>query len=172
MVALKSWMWTGSFDDVVAEVVGLAVREAALDAAAGHPHAEVPAVMVAAVVAFECALRERCAAELRAEDHERIVEQAALLQVRHETRGRLVDGHAEAGSSARNAEMVVPSELRRPSCTSRRARPAGARAGSCAQTCRACAHPDRTGRARDRAHSRCPRPRAPTSASGTTSRTG
>ena len=28
--------------DVVAEVVGLAVRDAALDAAAGHPDAEVP----------------------------------------------------------------------------------------------------------------------------------
>jgi hypothetical protein len=50
--------------------------------------------MVAAVIPFECALRERCAAELRAKDHQRIVEQAALLQVRHEARGRLVNGHA------------------------------------------------------------------------------
>ena len=36
--------------DVVAEVVGLAEHEPALDAAAGHPHAEVARVMVAAVV--------------------------------------------------------------------------------------------------------------------------
>src|SRR5207344_2628889 len=51
--------------DVVAEVVGLAVRNAALHAAAGHPDAEGSAVMVAAKVAFQRSLRERSAAELR-----------------------------------------------------------------------------------------------------------
>ena len=39
----------------------------------------------------DLALRERRAAELAAEHHERVVEQAALLQVHHERRARLVD---------------------------------------------------------------------------------
>jgi len=42
----------GVFDDVVAEVVGLAMNDAAFDAAAGHPHAEIARVMIAAVVVF------------------------------------------------------------------------------------------------------------------------
>ena len=45
-------------DDVVAEVVGLTVRVAGLDAAAGQPPGEAPAVMVAAEVRLELALRE------------------------------------------------------------------------------------------------------------------
>ena len=50
MVAFRSLMWTGSFTDVVAEVVGFAVADAFFDAAAGEPHAEVARVVVAAVV--------------------------------------------------------------------------------------------------------------------------
>src|SRR5688572_4415363 len=40
----------GVLDDVVAEVVRLAVDGAALEAAAGHPHGEAARVVVAAVV--------------------------------------------------------------------------------------------------------------------------
>ena len=50
IVACRSWTCTGSLHDVVAEVVGLAVRHARLDAAAGHPDGEAPRVVVAAVV--------------------------------------------------------------------------------------------------------------------------
>ena len=52
-------------DDVEAEVVGLAERDARLDAAAGQPHGEGVGVVVAAVVA---ALDHRRAAELAAPD--------------------------------------------------------------------------------------------------------
>src|SRR5262245_26198369 len=38
------------FDDVVAEVVGLAVDGTGASTAAGHPHGETPRVVVAAVV--------------------------------------------------------------------------------------------------------------------------
>ncbi len=38
------------FDDVVAEIVGLAVADAALDAAAGHPDGEAARMVIAAVV--------------------------------------------------------------------------------------------------------------------------
>ena len=71
----------GVFDDVVAELVGLAVRVAGFDAAAGEPPREAAAVMIAADErVVDLALRERRAAELAAEHHERVVEQAALLQ--------------------------------------------------------------------------------------------
>ena len=40
------------FDRVIAVVVGLAVGEARLDAAAGHPHRVAVRIVVAAVVAF------------------------------------------------------------------------------------------------------------------------
>ena len=73
-------MWTGILDDVVAEVVGLAVDRAALRAAAGHPHGEAARVMVAAVVLVgQAALRVDRAAEFAAPDDERVVEHAALL---------------------------------------------------------------------------------------------
>ena len=63
-------------DGVVAELVGLAVGDAGLDAAAGQPDGKALDVMVAAV-----ALVHRRAAELAAPDHQRVVQQAALLQV-------------------------------------------------------------------------------------------
>ena len=65
--------------DVEAELVAFAERDARLDAAAGEPHGEGVGVMVAAVVA--AALDHRRAAELAAPDHERVVQQAALLQI-------------------------------------------------------------------------------------------
>ncbi len=42
----------GVFDDVVAEVVGLAIAEAGFYACSGHPHAETAWVMVASVIVF------------------------------------------------------------------------------------------------------------------------
>src|SRR5688572_8888448 len=99
------------FDDVVAEVVGLAVDEASLDAAPRQPDAEVAAVMVPAVVTFEGALSERRPPEFRSEYHERIVQHAALLQVRDQPGGRLVNGGARSRQKTRDAEMMVPSQL-------------------------------------------------------------
>ena len=64
--------------DVEAELVGLADSDAGLHAAAGHPHGEGVRMMVAAVGA---ALHHRRAAKLAAPDHQRVVEQAALLQI-------------------------------------------------------------------------------------------
>ena len=68
--------------DVVAEVVGLAVGDAGLDAAAGQPDGEAARVVVAAVVVGgQRALAVDRPAELAAPDDQRVVEQAALLQV-------------------------------------------------------------------------------------------
>ena len=80
---------------VVAELVGLAEHEPALHAAAGDPHAEVPRMMVAAVVRVgQLALAEHRPAELAAPDDERVVEQAALLQVGDQRGGRLIGAAA------------------------------------------------------------------------------
>jgi len=49
-VAWKSCTWDGLFDDVVAEIVGGAEDEPGLHAAAGHPDAEAPQMVVATVV--------------------------------------------------------------------------------------------------------------------------
>ena len=69
--------------DVVAEVVGLAVGHARLDAAAGQPDGEAARMMVAAVVVGgQLALAVDGAAELAAPDDQRVVEQAALLRGR------------------------------------------------------------------------------------------
>ena len=72
-------------DGVEADLVGRAVDDAALDAAAGHPDREAVDVVVAAVGA----LRAGRAAELGGEDHERLVEQAAPLQVLEQAGDRL-----------------------------------------------------------------------------------
>ena len=78
-------------DGVVAEVVGRAVGLAALDSAAGEPDGEAVGVVVAAVLA----LGAGGPAELAAPDDQRLVEQAALLQVGQQTGDR-------AGRSARS----------------------------------------------------------------------
>src|SRR5262249_18031675 len=75
----------GVVDDVVTKVVGLAVDDARLDAAAGHPDREATRVMIAAVVvARQLALAVDRAAELAAPDDERVVEQAEALQIGQE----------------------------------------------------------------------------------------
>ena len=97
-MACRSWTWTAILDGVEAEIVGVAERDARLDAAAGQPHGEGVGMMVAAVVA---PLHHRRAAELAAPDHERVVEQAALLQVLDQRRAW--PGRCLGSSSCRSA---------------------------------------------------------------------
>ena len=47
-MACRSWTCDLGLDDVVAKLVGLAVDDARLDAAAGHPEREAVRVVVAA----------------------------------------------------------------------------------------------------------------------------
>ena len=70
----------GGLHDVAGKVVSLTERDAAFHAAAGHPHAEVPRMVVAPVIGgSEGALGIDGAAELPAPDDEGAVQQAALL---------------------------------------------------------------------------------------------
>src|SRR4029078_217777 len=62
---------------MVAELVGRAMGQTALDAAAGQEHANSLHVVIAAVAA----LRHRRAAELAGEDDQRIIEHAEALEV-------------------------------------------------------------------------------------------
>ena len=96
-------------DDVVAELVGLAVDLAALGAAAGHPHGETARVVVAAVVLLgESALAVDRAAEFAAPDDEGVVEHPALLEILDKGMARLVDVLALAGHAAVDVGVVVP----------------------------------------------------------------
>ena len=75
-------------DGGAAELVGPADARASLDAAAGHPHGEAERVVVAAGSLLE--FGGRLAAELAAPDDQRLVEQAAALQVLDQAGDRLV----------------------------------------------------------------------------------
>src|SRR5260221_12823298 len=63
-------------DSVKTKLVGLAVYDAALDAAASQPDRKTVGMMVAAVGPF----RAWRSAELRRPDHDRVLEQPSLLQ--------------------------------------------------------------------------------------------
>ena len=68
--------------DVVTEVIGLAVAEAAFDTAAGHPGGEAARVVVAPEVLWAAGgLAIGGSTELAGEDNQCIVQEAALLQI-------------------------------------------------------------------------------------------
>src|SRR5262249_24498397 len=102
----------GVLNDVVAVVVGLAVDDARLDAAAGQPEGEAAAVVVAAVVVpGQPTLAVDGAAELAAPDHQRVVEQPAPLHVHHQRRRRPVDVAALAADLSGQAAVLVPAAV-------------------------------------------------------------
>src|ERR1043166_961386 len=70
------------------EIVGGAVRLAALDAGASQPHREAVVIVVAAAQSGQ--FRDWRSAELAAPDHQRAVEQATLLEIAQECGDRLV----------------------------------------------------------------------------------
>jgi hypothetical protein len=98
------------FDDVVAEVVGLAVDLRRLwSAATGHPHAEAAWVVIATVVFFgEAALAVDGATEFAAPDDEGVIEHAALLEIFDEGVAGLIDVFALAGHAAADVGVMVP----------------------------------------------------------------
>ena len=78
-------------DGVEAELVGGAVDDAPLDAAAGHPHRKREGMVVAAVGAL-CA---GSAAELGGKQHDRLVEEPAAGEILEEPADRLIDGQRQ-----------------------------------------------------------------------------
>src|SRR5207245_4517513 len=99
-------------DDVIAEIVGLAVDDARLDATAGHPDREAARMVIAAVIVLgKLALAVDRAAELAAPDHQRVVEQAALFEVGYEGIAGLVDVAALVGQVDGEVKMLVPAAV-------------------------------------------------------------
>ncbi len=82
------------------------------DAGAGEPDGEAAAVVVAAHAGVaECALAINSAAELGEEHHERVFEQAALLQVVEQCGGGLVDVVALIGELPLDRDVLVPAAV-------------------------------------------------------------
>ena len=84
---------------------------AALHAGAGQPDGEALGVVIAAVGAF---LEGGHAAELGDEDDERVLQQAALLQVAQQRGAGLVEDGARGRDTA-SAMVLWPSQLPTPS---------------------------------------------------------
>ena len=96
-------------DNVVAEIVGLAVNLSAFDATTRHPHREVARVMVTAVVF----LRQRplaiyCAAKFSAPDHQSIVQHSSLLQILHQRRARAIAGGSHSADRVWQSAVMIP----------------------------------------------------------------
>src|SRR5262245_4504441 len=99
-------------DDVVTVVVGGAVRDARLEPAPRRPERKTTAMMIAAVIGCrQRALAVHGAAELASPDDERVVEQAALLEILDERRGRLIDVEALAANLPRQIAVLVPAAM-------------------------------------------------------------
>ena len=93
-------------DRGAAQLVGLAHACAALDAAAGQPHGEAVSVVVAAGALG--ILGSWLAAELAAPDDQRLVKQAAPLQVLDQAGDRLVDMAGVLGMIGDDVVVGVP----------------------------------------------------------------
>ena len=150
-------MWTLSGDGELAELVGRAVGDAGLEAAAGQPDREAAGVVVAAgAVLFGV----RRAAELAAPPDDRVFEQAAPLQVGEQARrsacrppwrGR----RASAGSSAGPRRGWRCCRRRSPARSARPPRTAAAPSGTAGRNCRSASR--RCRRAPASRRSRCDR---------------
>ena len=98
------------FDDVVTKVVRLAVVEAGFYATARHPHRETARVMVATVIVFQKnPLAIYGASEFAAPDHQRIVQQPALLQILDQRRTGLIRLFAKIGNHVGQGSVMIPS---------------------------------------------------------------
>src|ERR1041384_903410 len=96
-------------DHVVTVLARLTIDCSRLHATPRHPDTEAARMMVATVIGLgELALRIIRAPKLTAPYHNRILEQAALLQVRHQGRARLIRFAALVFDPVRQSPMLVP----------------------------------------------------------------
>ena len=92
---------------VIAEFVGLAVRDARLDSATGQPDREAVRVVISTVFA----LRERSSAKLAAPPDDRVVEQSAFLQILQQSSDRLIRRAGMIGV-LRHVRVLIPARCR------------------------------------------------------------
>lgn len=98
-------------DDVVAEVIGLSVSEAALDPASGHPNRKTAWVMIATIVGGCSTLPVNGSAEFAAPNHQCVVKHAALFQVLDECSRTLIHLFGDLFVTVRKIGMVVPAAV-------------------------------------------------------------
>ena len=91
---------------VVAEFVGVAVRDSAFDSSARHPDGKAFDVVVASI-----ALRHGGASEFSAPDYEGVVEHASLFEVLNECRRALVDALSDSGDGVLDPAVVIPAAV-------------------------------------------------------------
>ena len=94
-------------DDVVAEVVGLAVTEASFDSGSGEVDGETAGMVVTAVVA----LFVDGSTEFAAPDNEGVLKKSAAFQILDECGGTLIDFFGDLGVSAGEIGMVIPAAV-------------------------------------------------------------
>ena len=106
MVAWKSRTSHHVLLGVVAEFVGVAVRDSAFDSSARHPDGKAFDVVVASI-----ALRHGGASEFSAPDYEGVVEHASLFEVLNECRRALVDALCDSGDGVLDPAVVIPAAV-------------------------------------------------------------
>src|ERR1700691_6418667 len=96
------------FSDVIAVVVGLSQRDTRPYTSACHPDGETARVMVAAVFSRrQTALTVNRASEFSSPDHQRLIQHAAALQIRHQCGWRLVGLLTALGKILRQLAVVI-----------------------------------------------------------------
>ena len=96
-------------DGLVAPFIGFAIRQAALEAAAGYPLAEAVGIMVAAPLGLAgVVLEHRQTAHLAAPVDDGAVEETALFEVGDQRGARAVGGGAEGGEGGLDRAVAVP----------------------------------------------------------------
>lgn len=104
----------GIFDNVVAEIVSLAVMHAALDAATGKPTGKTARMVVATIVVVrQLTLAINRSPELATKNDQRVIQQTALFQVRQKCGRRLIDISALAFHVFRQAAVVIPAAMKK-----------------------------------------------------------
>ncbi len=99
-------------NDVVAERVGLAVRQSRFHSTPGGPHGEAARMVIAAVVGrSELSLAVVRTAELAAPENQRVFEHAALPQVLDQPGASLVGLAAKIANTRRQAAVMIPAGM-------------------------------------------------------------
>ena len=91
-------------DDMITELIRLAVDRAALHSAAGEPDTEAEGIVVTAVTA----LGKGCAAELSGPDNESLIEESALFQIPEQPGDGLIDLLGHVPVSFFETAVLVP----------------------------------------------------------------
>ena len=82
----------GIFDDVVGEIICLAIFKSRFESTARHPHGKATSMMVAPMVVLgQFSLRINGSSKFTSTDHDRILEQPTLFEILDQCSGGLID---------------------------------------------------------------------------------